>query len=474
MESIAKEIRILFNNFNQEQVFQFWEILNNKEKEALLLQSKSVDLDYLSKVIHGTIKKPALSEDSSYSIIPANFIHFPKSEADWQKWKDTVHVGQKALRDGRVAVLTVAGGQGTRLGCVVPKGTIAITPIKKKSLFQVFAEKIKAAEKKYDKPIHWFVMTSDRNHNETLEFFGKHNSFDINNIHFIKQGMIPAVDNNGKIIMETRSKIAMHPDGHGGSLRAMISSGSIAMLENIGVDIISYSHVDNPLVRLIDPYLIGLHVKNTSQVTSRMVKKLYPEEKVGVFCEKNGHHCVVEYIDMPKEQAMLRDASGNLKFCAGNVGIHLFDIEFVKKVANKHSTISIPYHIARKIIPTIDMFGEPIIPDSPNGIKLEQFVFDAFPFAYKFVVVESKRSETFSPIKNMEGIDSPETCRQSQLSVFAHWLLEAGVDIHTDANGLPPFDIEISPLFADNEKDFLEKWASLVTKPAIGPGQYIE
>ncbi len=473
MDNTAKEIRKKFYDYGQEHVFKFWEILSKDSQLKLLQQAKAIDLEYLKKIVNSVLFERTVS-NSLNDIQPANFIKFPNSETDWLRWKDTVRLGEQKIRDGKVAVFTVAGGQGTRLGCVIPKGTLPVTPIKKKSLFQLFAEKIRASEKKYETQFHWVILTSDRNHNETIEFFGKNNSFGLENVYFIKQGLMPAIDFDGKILMEAKDKISMHPNGHGGALKALGQTGTLTMLENIGVDTISYFQVDNPLVRCVDPYLIGIHEQNKAQITSRMVKKLFPEEKMGVFCEQNGQIKVVEYSDLPKEYAMAKTETGDLKFCSGNVGIHVLDVSFIKRFNGANIQSEIPYHVAKKIIPTIDNLGEPIVPEQPNGIKLEMFIFDAFPFASKNIIVESKRSETFSPVKNMDGLDSPKTCQQDQLRLFSHWLLQAGADIPTDASGLPPFDIEISPMFADNEKDFLKKWSSLEAKPAIGPGQYIE
>ncbi|MDR1256045.1 MAG: UDPGP type 1 family protein [Puniceicoccales bacterium] len=474
MDKNAKEIRVRFCDFDQGHVFKFWEILSEDERVRLLQQTKNINLEYLSKIIHSVLHEQRPNQDLLAGIQPAKFIKFPNSEADWQQCRDVAHVGEQKIREGKVAIFTVAGGHSTRLGCTVPKGMVPITPIKKKSLFQIFAEKILAAEKKYEHQFHWIILTSDKTHNETIEFFGKNNSFGIENIHFIKQGLMPAVDFDGKIIMEARDRIAMHPNGHGGALTALGQSGMLTMLENAGIDTVSYFQVDNPLVRCVDPYLIGAHVKNQSQITSRMVKKLYPEERVGLFCENNGKMRVIEYSDLPGEYAMARTPTGELQYCAGNTAIHVFDVQFIKRFNGDDIQSEIPYHMARKIIPTIDNLGEPHLPDTPNGIKLEMFIFDAFPFADRSVIVESKRGEVFSPLKNSDGMDSLKTCKQDQLRLFAHWLLQAGADIPTDATGLPPFDIEVSPMFADNEKDFMKKWAKLENKPAIGPGQYVE
>ncbi|MDR1401722.1 MAG: UTP--glucose-1-phosphate uridylyltransferase [Puniceicoccales bacterium] len=470
----AKELRLQYCNYGQEHVFKFWEILPSEKQVQLFQQAKNLDLDYLSKIIRNAISETPPPGKRFGSIIPAKFVRFPNSETDWQKWREAIAIGEQKIRDGKVAAFTTAGGEGTRLGCIAPKGILSATPLKKKSLFQVFAEKIKSAERNYETSIHWIIMTSERTHNETIEFFGKNNSFGVENIHFVKQGQMPAITCEGKIIMESTSRIAMHPDGHGGSLKALGKSGLLTMLENMGIEILSYFQIDNPLVRCIDPYFIGMHVKNQSQMSSRMVKKLYPDEKVGVFCESKGKIYVIEYSDLPKEQAMLKDQDGNLMFCAGNTAIHLLDVQFIKQFNGKDISSEIPYHIAQKTISTINELGDPINPQVSNGLKLEMFLFDILPFAERTIILESERASNFSPIKHLEGMDSLKTCMQDQLRLFASWLLAAAVDIPTDSNGLPPFDIEISPMFADNKHDFLKKWEKLDPKPTIAAGQYIE
>jgi UDP-N-acetylglucosamine/UDP-N-acetylgalactosamine diphosphorylase len=474
MDKTIKEIRMKFCDFGQAHVFKFWEILSERERIKLLQQAKNIDLKYLSRIFRSVLHERRPDPEFWLGVQPAKFVKFPNSETDWLRYKEIVRLGEQTIREGRVAIFTVAGGHGTRLGIPVPKGTIPITPIKRKSLFQIFAEKIRAAEKKYERQFHWIILTSDKNHNETIEFFGKNGSFGIENVHFIRQGLMPAIDFEGKIIMEARGRIAMHPNGHGGSLKALGQSGMLAMLENISVDTISYFQVDNPLVRCVDPYLIGLHRKNQAQITSRMVKKLYPEEKVGVFCEYNGKTHVIEYVDLPKECAATRAPTGDLRFCAGNVGIHVFDVQFVKRFNGTDMQSEIPYHLAKKVVPTVDNLGEPFIPSAPNGIKLEMFIFDAFPFAERSIVVESRRGEVFSPLKNADGLDSLKTCKQDQLRLFAHWLLQAGAVFFFVFFVFFFFVFFFCFLFADNEKDFMKKWANLENKPAIGPGQYIE
>jgi UDP-N-acetylglucosamine/UDP-N-acetylgalactosamine diphosphorylase len=306
-----------------------------------------------------------------------------------------------------------------------------------------------------------------------VDFFTKNDFFGLTNVHFFTQGTVPAIDFNGKIMLEDRHRIAMHPDGHGGVFNAFIHNGSLEVLEENNIDIISYFQVDNPLVMCLDPYFIGFHIKQQSQMSCRMIMKAYPEEKVGVFCTMYGKTSVIEYSDLSAEYACEKDIHGHLKFRAGNVAIHLFDKDFIKLIGDDNAIRQLQVHAAKKKIPTIDADGKPIDPEVANGIKFETFIFDALQFAERSLVLEADRCHSFSPIKNLRGMDSPLTCKQDQLRMFARWLLAAGAEIPVDATGLPPFDVEISPLFAENEKDFLLKWNALKPKPAISAGSYI-
>ncbi|MDR1907219.1 MAG: UTP--glucose-1-phosphate uridylyltransferase [Puniceicoccales bacterium] len=477
MEKLQREVFEKFEQYGQEQIFRFWDELNDDERLGLCRQAKRMDIGRLAEIVAVLLEREQDPKESSgprISFSPASYISLPLDETTRCRWEDAYNLGEQILSEGRVAVFTAAGGQGTRLGFEGPKGTFAVTPVKGKSLFQVFAEKIRFAEKRYGNPIHWFIMTSDRNHNETIEFFGKNSSFGLFNVHFIKQGSLAAVTVDGKIMLEDKWHIAMHPDGHGGAFRAFVTSGANAMLAAQDVDVVSYFQIDNPLVPVIDPYFIGFHRKNQSQMSSRMILKAYPEEKVGIFCSIYGRSAVVEYSALPMERAIERDCSGVLRFKAGNAGIHLFDRDFFSLLGTEMNGRQLPLHVAKKKIPTIDISGKPVDPEIPNGIKFETFIFDALQFAERSIIVEGNRKEIFSPIKNSIGLDSPETCRQDQVRLFSKWLVAAGSDMPIDAKGLPPFNIEISPLFADNERDFLMKWGHWEKCPAISSGSYIE
>jgi UDP-N-acetylglucosamine/UDP-N-acetylgalactosamine diphosphorylase len=300
-------------------------------------------------------------------------------------------------------------------------------------------------------------MTSHQNHEATTSFFSENGHFglDPSRVHFFRQGRMPAVDHQGKLLLESRSSLAMSPDGHGGSLRALVRSGATEILRTEGVDVISYFQVDNPLVRFIDPAFIGFHLHARSEMSSKMVPKAYAGEKVGHFCKEGDRLVVVEYSDLPAALQAETDSSGALKFIAGSIAIHLLDRAFVERVG---SGVGLPFHRADKKIPCVGADGRPIRPEKPNGVKFEMFVFDALPEARNPIVIETRRADDFSPVKNAEGLDSPATCSADQLRQFARWANANGAGVPTDPTGLPAFPFEVSPLFAYDDTGFMEAW----------------
>ena len=402
---------------------------------------------------------------------PAPYEPLPARGGDAKAWERARQTGEDALRAGRVAAFTVAGGQGTRLGYDGPKGTFPVTPVTGHSLFQVFAEKIRAAAERYEKPLHWFIMTSHQNHVATEAFFREHNFFGLSpdHVHLFQQGRMPAVDHEGKILLSARGEIALSANGHGGSLRALDRSGSLDLMEREGIDVLSYFQVDNPLIQVIDPAFIGWHLERESEMSSKMLPKAFPEEKLGHFClDTAGRLLVVEYSDLPMFMQRERDESGGLRFVAGSIAIHLLDREFVRRVASGEGKL--PFHRADKKIPFVNAQGDLVKPDAPNGIKFELFVFDALPFAKNPLVIETSREAEFAPVKNAEGADSPQSSKQDQLRTFARWANAAGANVAVDPSGLPPFAFEVSPLFATDAASFAQSWAQLEPKPAIAEG----
>ena len=465
-----------FQAVGQGQVFAHWATLSGTERAGLLAQAAEIDLTELARLNDTLVVRTSAPAVVDWSkLAPAPCVPLPAAGGEAGAWAEAEALGMAALRQGRVAAFTVAGGQGTRLGFPGPKGTFPVSPLKQKTLFQIFAEKIKAAGLRAGRPLHWFLMTSHANHEETEHFFvtNKYFGLDVSRVHFFRQGRMPAVDFNGKLLLETPATLALSPDGHGGSLRALHRSGALDLMQAEGIDTISYFQVDNPLVRCLDAAFIGFHLRACSEMSSKMVRKAYAEEKVGHFCQQAGQVVVIEYSDMPLALQQQLAADGTLRFGAGSIAIHLIDREFARRMAAGGPGVALPFHRAEKKIATIDAQGQPVQPSKANGVKFELFVFDALPFARNSIVIETARADDFSPVKNAEGLDSPQSSRADQLRQYARWLQSVGVVMATDPTGLPQLSIEISPLFGDDATSFAERWRALPVKPAIVDGLYL-
>lgn len=466
-----------FQQAGQAQVFAFFDRLSPAGRQQLLEQAAEVDLDEIAHLKRTLIDGASTAGIDVTGLEPAPYEPRPEHGGDRRAWAAAVAAGEEALRAGRIAAFTVAGGQGTRLGYDGPKGTFPVTPVRRKPLFQVFAEKLLAAGRRYGRAIPWFIMTSHQNHAVTEAFFREHRFFGLgeNRVTFFRQGRMPAVDLQGRILLESIDSIAMSPDGHGGSLRALERSGALDRMAAAGMDIISYFQVDNPLVRCIDPAFIGWHLNHGSEMTSKMVPKAYPEEKVGLFCRRQGRLEVVEYSDLPMELQRATDPeTGRLRYLAGSIAIHLLDRAFVRRVARGGAGVSLPFHRADKKVATVDAEGSPVKPEKPNGVKFEMFVFDALPFARRPLVIETAREDDFSPVKNADGVDSPATCRDDQLRQFARWANAHGAGVPVDETGRPGPTFEVSPLFGYDEASFADAWNARQPRPVIGEGTVLE
>ena len=459
-----------FKDAGQGHVFRFYTKLDEAEKSVLLEQAAEIDLAEIS-ILSREWQEIGFSAKDFSGLAPAPYVQHPTSGGNKELWTSSSALGEEALRKGRVAAFTVAGGQGTRLGYDGPKGTFPSTPVKGKPLFQVFAEKIRASSDRYGQLIEWLIMTSIQNDADTRAFFEEHDFFGLNcrHVHFFTQGLMPAVDISGKILMREKGRIAMSPDGHGGSLRALVRSGHVDRLRAKGVDTISYFQVDNPLVQCVDPAFIGFHLRERAEISSKMVQKAYAGEKVGHFCVQGHRQVVIEYSDLPKELQEKRiPETGELLYPAGSIAIHVLDLNFVARVGGGNDpALALPFHFARKKVSCIDAAGSLLCPSEPNGIKFEMFIFDSLPLAKRSVIIETRREEEFSPIKNASGQDSAETSKRDQSAQHIRWLKTAGEEV----NYLET--IEISPLCAQTEGEFVKYWQALQPKPQLKDGMYL-
>ncbi len=465
----------------QDHLLNFRDRLPPDRQRALLAQIEAIDLDAIPALVRDYVfAKPPV--DLPADIEPAPYYpNDPSSPV--RPWDRAAYraEGEALLRGGKVACFTVAGGQGTRLGYDGPKGCYPAGAVTGKPLFQFFAEGILKTGLKYGVTPPWYVMTSPLNHDATVAFFEERGFFGLprDGVVFFPQGTMPSFDRRtGRILMAGPGEIATNPDGHGGSLRALKVSGALGDMRRRGVEHLSYFQVDNPIVRVADPVFLGLHAAapdSSAEMSSKMLAKAYPEEKLGVFCVAGGRLRIIEYSDLPMERQRERLPDGRLRFLAGSPAIHVLSVEFVERL-NSDPAFALPWHRAEKKVPCIDPdTGERIEPREPNGVKLERFVFDALPLARASIVYEADRVEEFAPIKNAEGVDSPQSSREIQTLRAARWLEAAGVEIpwreepQPDGTTLrvPDCTIELSPLTAVEEGDIESVPSELKLLPGV-------
>jgi UDP-N-acetylglucosamine/UDP-N-acetylgalactosamine diphosphorylase len=440
-------IRRKLKEIGQSHVLRYYDTLDTTIRQNFVKQLQSVDFHNLAELVELYVRaKPAFALPAKIEPVPV-YPRFP--DAGRQALYDAACLrGRALLAEGKVGAFLVAGGQGTRLGYDGPKGEYPITPVKNKPLFQVFAEQLLAWSRKAGRVIPWYLMTSDNNDVQTRAFFHKHHFFGYpeDAVFFFQQGMMPAFSMDGRLLLAEKDSLALSPDGHGGSLRALEKSGALQDMRRRGVEHLSYFQVDNPLVYCIDPLFLGLHDLTGSEMSSKTVPKSHAMEHVGNFVVGDGNLQVIEYSDLPEPLATQTTPDGSLRFNAGSIAIHALRVTFIERL-NEGGRLRLPWHRAEKRVPFVDDRGQPVKPDKPNAVKLEQFVFDAIPLAKNALVYSTDRSEEFSPVKNAEGSDSPETCRRDQIRRAARWLREAGVEIPYRGHE-PDAKIEISPLRA--------------------------
>ncbi|KAJ3863036.1 nucleotide-diphospho-sugar transferase [Lentinula novae-zelandiae] len=455
-----ESIKARYEAAGQDHVLKFWPQLADSEKASLLEQLGSLDIERVNRIY-----KKAVSAESTNSSATSDLIEpLPKGASESithvelaNEWR---RIGLEAVSKGEVGALLMAGGQGTRLGSNGPKGCYDIGLPSHKSLFQYQAERISrlqtVAEQEFGKKagtviVPWYVMTSGPTRRETEKFFEEHEYFglDHRNVIFFEQGTLPCLTMEGKLLLDTTSSVAVAPDGNGGlyaATRSPLGAGdkSHTVLNDLARRKILYVHaycVDNCLVRVADPVFIGFGIWKQADCAAKVVPKASPTESVGVVACKGGRFSVVEYSEILKEQAERRDANGELVFRAGNIVNHFYTTAYLNQVEKFEEQMA--FHIARKKIPHVDLAtGQTVKPAKPNGMKLEMFVFDVFPYTERFAVLEVERKQEFSPLKNAPGTgsDDPETSRRDLLAQHKHFLEKAGAIVKDKV------EIEMSPI----------------------------
>jgi len=468
MSASVAEIKDRLERFGQAHLLRFIDELPREDRTSFLGELQSLDLEGLASLIDSHVKKVPETEVPGEIAPPACFPLVPDDDSAKALYTKAEARGRRLLSDGKVCALTVAGGQGSRLGFDGPKGAYPITPIKRKTLFQVFAESLRRAREKFSASIPWYIMTSSANDAATRRFFEDNAYFGLeaDSVFFFTQGEMPAIGLDGKILLRSKGALAMAPNGHGGTLLALRNSGALDSMREAGVDHISYFQVDNPLVSVVSPVFIGLHDIEGSEMSSRALEKTGPFEKLGNYCVVDGRLTIIEYSDMPAELAEAKDADGRLLFRLGSPAIHVISRTFVERLTGD-GAFHLPWHRAEKKVPFLDVSGGFVEPSQPNAVKLETFIFDAIPMAENPIVVEAARKEEFAPVKNKTGVDSAESCRLLLMERDARWLEAAGVEIPRKDDGTLDCAVELSPNSFFDSEDVLARFDSenLVLNP---------
>ena len=442
-------------SFGQEHLLQFWDDLDESGRKSLTDQIAKIDFVQIAGLYEERDQAEEVvalanraGEPSAIRLgDPSN--RFSPEEARRR--------GVEALAGGKVAVLVVAGGQGTRLGFEHPKGMYPIGPVSEASIFQIHVEKIVATARRYGAAVPFYVMVSPATDQETRDYFDENDRFGLAESDFrvFCQGTMPAVDDaSGRVLLSDRGQIAVSPDGHGGTLAALEASGALAEMVERGIEQIFYFQVDNPLVDICSPELLGYHLLAESELSSEVVAKKDPKDRVGNVVEIDGRLRVIEYSDLPDEVAQRRHDDGSLAIWAGSIAVHVFDVAFLRRMIDRADAL--PFHIAHKKVGYIDGEGVAHQPSEPNAYKFERFIFDLLPSAENALVVEVDPQLHFAPLKNASGApeDTPEAVREQMIALHADWLRKAGVEVR---DGTP---VEISPLMALDAEELAERVAA--------------
>ena len=405
MDKVQDTIDIL-KMYNQEHIIKLIEKLDEDKKQALVEQISKIDFHQLKELYDNTKKEIEIKENK---IEPLPYLD--KKKLSEEQKEEFQRLGDAILEKGEYAVVTMAGGQGTRLGHSGPKGTFKLDVYGKgKYLFEILAENLKEANQKYGRVIPWYIMTSKQNNDETIEFMEKHNYFgyDKDSVRFFAQSELPLVDVNGKLLVGKDMKIKEASDGNGGTYSSLRASGCLAEMKEKGIKWVFIGGVDNALLKMADTILLGMAIDKKVQIASKSIVKANPHERVGVFAKMNGHPAVIEYSEMPEKMAEEVDEDGELKYGEAHIMCNLYTIEAIEKISKE----TLIYHSAFKKNSYIDEDGKEVIPQEPNSYKFESFIFDAFALFDDIAILRGKREDDFAPVKNKEGVDSPKTAKE--------------------------------------------------------------
>ena len=405
MDKINETIETL-KQYGQEHIVRLLEKLDEEKKQELIEQIGHIDFHQMMELYENTKKEIEIKENK-IEAIP----YLDKAKLTNEQTSEFNKLGEEILKNGQYAVVTMAGGQGTRLGHTGPKGTFKLDVYGKgKYLFEILIENLKEANNKYGATIPWYIMTSKENNAQTVEFLEKNNYFgyDKKYVTIFTQSELPLVNTEGKFLINKESKIKEASDGNGGTYSSLRASGALADMKERGIKWVFIGSVDNALLKMADVTLLGMAIEKNVQIASKSVVKANPHERVGVFCKMNGHPKVIEYTELPEKMAEEVDENGELKYGESHIMCNLYSIEAIEKISQE----PLMYHSAFKKNSYIDENGKEIVPEEPNSYKFESFIFDAFEFFDDIAILRGKREDDFAPVKNKEGVDSPKTAKE--------------------------------------------------------------
>ena len=396
----------IVKKYNQEHLLKYIDLISTNEgKNNLINDIENIDFEKLNRLF-------ALSnqnfKNSMKTVMLEHIRVFDKSRFSDGENNEILKIGEDIIANNQYAVVTMAGGQGTRLGHKGPKGTFILNvKPEPKSLFQIIAENLIKANNKYGIILNWYIMTSTENNDETVKYFEDNNYFGYNseNVKFFKQGNLPLLSEDGKLIINSEYRIKYAASGNGTIYQAMLNDGVIDDMKRKGIKWVFIGSVDNALLNMVDPMLLGLTKKRGTEIASKTIVKNSPYEKVGVFCKKNGKPGVIEYSEIPETLIEEVDENGELMYGESHIMCNLYTLDAIEKIAN----VELPYHSAHKKVDFMQEDGNMFYAKDPNGYKYEAFIFDGFELFDDITLYRGKREEDFAPVKNAEGVDSPET-----------------------------------------------------------------
>mgnify|MGYP005789874929 FL=1 len=404
-KNLCKATNIL-KKYDQEHLLYLYDMLSEDEKNLLVNQILHTNFEHIISLYKNSMKEELFCLDD---ISPLE--HLEKNDFSVDEVKHYVSIGEHELLNQTYAVVTMAGGQGTRLGYKGPKGTymLDLKP-QKKSLFQIMCEDIKQANLKYNIVIPWYIMTSEENDTPTKLFFEKNNYFDypVNKIKFFKQKQLPIIDVKGKLILKEPYIIKEASNGNGDVFNSMLENGIIEDLEKNNIKWIFFGGIDNVLLKNVDPLLLGLTIATNNEIASKSIFKEQPLEKTAVYCRNLGKPSILYYENIDLETSEKKDLDGKYLYREANILSHLMSLNAVKKVSKEY----LPYHRAYKKNTFVNSEGVKQVPEKPNTFKFEKFIFDAFSKFDDMLLLRVNPDEEFAPIKDFTSIYNPDTAKQ--------------------------------------------------------------